>query len=78
MQLKHSKYYWAGTEKVQFIADVEKQGFFTIPVAKFIWSSKTISVKSIPFKKDLFFSEELPFEIEYSNGNWSAPLREAI
>lgn len=76
--LKHTKFYWVGTERVQFKAETETSSYFKVSVAKFIFPGKEVLVKTKPFSTQLENKDQLPFDIEYVGGNWKAPLREAI
>lgn len=76
--LKHTQYYWVGTERVQFKVEVTTESYFKVPVAKFIFPTKTIEVKVQPFTNLLIGIENVPFNLEFSNGSWKADLRRAI
>lgn len=79
IELKHTNYYWVEGERVQFKAEVEKDSYFKVPVAKFIWPDKrTETVKATPFTGELVFSTKLPFEVKYISGIWRANLRESV
>ena len=78
--LKNTAYYEViyGTEvfKVQFKAELGKDLFFTVPVANFYYPTGTVkSVTNRALNRGLVFSEKLPFNVEYKNGNWYANIR---
>ncbi len=77
--LKHTKYYWVGSDRVQFKAETGTSSLFKIAVAKFIFPDGHVAtVSTIPFKTTLDYSEPLSFSVEYFNGIWKADLRESI
>ena len=80
--LRHTAYYIIEENGVQvhiqFRAEIGYNSFFKVPVAKFIWpdgSVKEISVEA--FTSNLLYKNNIkpPFDVEYGNGAWYAPLR---
>ena len=77
--LKHTKFYWVGTEKVQFKAETRMETYFKVAVAKFIFPDKSVVEAWVkPFTNELVGAEALPFTLEFTNSTWKANLREAI
>ncbi|ADG60032.1 hypothetical protein Acj9p132 [Acinetobacter phage Acj9] len=77
--LKPTKFYWVGTQKVQFKDKIGQNTFLKVAIAEFTFpDGSKVEVATQPFTDELTFSAELPFELIFDNGTWKAPLREAI
>lgn len=80
--LRHTAYYVIETDEgqvhIQFRAEIGYNSFFKVPVARFVWPDKSVYEISVePFTANLLYKDgkKPPFDVEYSNGAWYAPLR---